>query len=525
MKKSSFVLVIIFSFIFLVCSGCTSSHIVASDEKGDNSSREISKSEEAQAGNSESDQASNSLSQENITSSEKASPYLYWEYELGDISPENLSEGRSNIQDCVAYSHDGKYVAVGTGKNLAVIDVSGKNPLWEKTLSGNVSDISFSKDGKYLLVGERSTDGYIYSLDAGTGTEIHSYRSADDLGTSENPKYQPCTYKITAADNAVYIAAGRYWKESGYGLASRVYRFNQDGTLSWKLPASENYARSVNWIDSSRDGKNVVFSTGDWTNSLELDAVVYSVDDSGNLRWKYEIPPLKPYFVSAAIWHGLDVSDDGSMVTAYTGDGRKYLFYDSEMIKPGDGRTSWDMKKPGDNWRTSWETEEWQSNVTVPEEIEGSHIYTYGEEAKISSKNEILYLTGATLPAYYPGNISIAHPLENSLVSSDVEKGDTSWTYSLGGRCAGIFFSPDTRFFVLPIGKDSSSGNTQVHGIHVFDNQKSGNGNSRLIWRYNTEGVIVDAAISSDCTVAAVEAPLKLENGDVTGKHRLIIVR
>lgn len=516
MKKSSVVLIIIFSLTFLICSGCTSSHIVASDEKGNNNSEEILKSG--------SNQESSQLSQENLTVSEKSSPYLYLEYELENINPENLSEGRSNIQDCVAYPQDGKYVAVGTGEKLTVIDVSDKKLLWEKTLRGNISDISFSKDGKYLLAGERSTDGYIYSLNAGTGAEIHSYRSADDLGTSTNPKYQPCIYKITTADNSVYIAAGRYWKDSVYGLASRVYRFNPDGTLSWKLPATENYVQSVNWIDSSQDGKNVVFSTGDWTNSLELDAVVYSVNDSGNLRWKYEIPPLKPYFDSAAIWHGLDISDDGSMVTAYTGDGRKYLFYDAEMMKPGDGKTIWDMKTPGDG-RTSWDTYDWQSNVTVPEEVEGSYIYAYGEEAKISSKNETLYLTGATLPAYYPNNISMAHPLENTLVSSEVEKGNTSWTYSLGGRCAGIFFSPDTRFFVLPVGKDSSSGDTQVHGIHVFDNQKSGNGNSRLIWKFNTEGVVVDAAISSDCTVAAVEAPLKLENGDVIGKHRLIIVR
>jgi hypothetical protein len=503
MKKSSVVLIIIFSFICLVCSGCVSSHNVASDENGNNS-EEISKNEIVKA--------SDQLNQGNITSSEKSSPYLYWEYELGDISPENLSEGRSNVQDCVMYSLDGKYVAVGTGENLTVINVPDKNVLWKKTLRGNISDISFSKDGKYLLVGEKSTDGYIYSLDAGTGNEIHSYRSADDLGTSTNPKYQACVYKITAANDSIYIAAGRYWKDSGYGLASRVYRFSPNGTLSWKLPATENYAQSVNWIDSSLDGKNVVFSTGDWTNSLEMDAVVYSVDESGDLRWKYDIPPLKPYFVSAAIWHGLDVSDDGSMITAYTGDGRKYLFYDSEMKKPGDGSSEWDSK-------------EWQSNVTAPEEVEESYIYTYGEAAKIANKNETLHLTGVTLPAYYPDGIPMAHPLENSLVSCEVETGNTSWTYNLGGRCAGIFSSPDMRFFVLPVGKDSSSGNTQVHGINVFDNQKSGNGNSRLIWRFNTEGVVVDAAISSDCTVAAVEAPLKLENGNVIGKHRLIIVR
>jgi hypothetical protein len=501
MKKNIFLLITIFSLIFLVCSGC-----ISSAEKGNNSG-DISKNTISQA--------SDQRSQENISSSspsEKSSPYLYWEYELGDINPENLSEGRSNVQDCVAYSLDGKSIAVGTGKNLTVIDVPDKNVLWKKTLRGNISDISYSRDGKYLLVGEKSTDGYIYSLDAGTGNEIHSYRSADDLGTSTNPKYQPCTYKITDANDSIYVAAGRYWKDSGYGLASRVYRFSPNGTLSWKIPETENYASSVNWIDSSLDGKKVVYSTGDWTNSLEMDSVVYSVDENGNVRWKYDIPPLKPYFVSASIWHGLDISDDGSMVTAYTGDGRKYLFNDSEMKNSGDGKSEWNPK-------------DWISNVTAPEEVEGSYIYAYGEAAKISNKNEVLYLTGATLPAYYPDNITMACPLENSLVSCEATGGNTSWTYNLGGRCAGIFFSPDMRFFVLPIGKDSSLQNTQVHGIHVFDNQKSGNGNSRLIWKFNTEGVVVDAAISSNCTVAAVEAPLKLENGNVIGKHRLIIVR
>jgi len=182
------------------------------------------------------------------------------------------------------------------------------------------------------------------------------------------------------------------------------------------------------------------------------------------------------------------------------------------------------MKKIGDG-KSEWNPKDWQSNVTTPEEIEGSCIYAFGEEAKISSKNETLHLTGTTLPAYYPDDVPMAHPLENSLISCEVEGGNTSWTYNLGGRCAGIFFSPDMKFFVLPVGKDTSSGNTHIHGIHVFDNQKSGNGNSKLVWKFNTEGVVVDASISSDCTVAAVEVPLKTKNGDVTGKHRLIIVR
>lgn len=487
--------------IFLICSGCVSSEIISSDnvssDEGDENAVENSSSESSHG---------------NEISYEKSSPYLYWEYELGDTNPENISEGRSNAHDCISYSPDGKYVAVGTGKELAVLDVAGKSVSWKKGLKGNISGLSFSKDGKYMLAGERSSDGYIYSFDASTGDEISSYRTADDLGTSTELRNQPCVYKITTADDSVYVAAGRYWKDSGYKLASRVYRFGPDGTLSWKLPEMGNCPLSINWIDSSRDGKNIVFSTGDWTNSLETSAVIYSVDESGKTRWKYEILPLRPYFVSAAVWHGLDVSDDGSMVTAYTGDGRKYLFYDSRIKEPGDRKSE-------------WYSEKYQSNVTAPEELEGSVIYAYGENAKIASENEILYLTGATLPAYYPGNVPMAHPLDNSLVSCDAETGETSWTYSLGGRCSGIFFSPDLKFFVLPVGKDTSSGNTHAHGIHVFDSQKSGNGNSKLLWTFNTEGVVVNAAVSSDCTAAAVEVPLKLENGDVIGKHRLIIVR
>ncbi|HII91931.1 MAG TPA: hypothetical protein HA262_07125, partial [Methanosarcina sp.] len=85
------------------------------NEKGNNSSEETSEIE--------SGHESSQFSQENLTSSDKSSPYLYWEYELGNITPDNLSEGRSTVQDCVAYSRDGKHVAVGTGKKLTVIDV------------------------------------------------------------------------------------------------------------------------------------------------------------------------------------------------------------------------------------------------------------------------------------------------------------------------------------------------------------------------------------------------------------------
>lgn len=126
MKKSIVGLITILLLLFLVSSGCESSNTVASGENGNNSSEEILKNDSAQE--------SGQLSQENLTSSEKSSPYIYWEYELGDITPENLSEGKSNAQDCVTYTQDGKYVAVGTGKKLTVIDVPDKKIAMGKNL-------------------------------------------------------------------------------------------------------------------------------------------------------------------------------------------------------------------------------------------------------------------------------------------------------------------------------------------------------------------------------------------------------
>lgn len=427
----------------------------------------------------------------------RASPMLISEVKLEDIMPENISQGWSNVRGSVRFSPDGKFIALGSDEGFVrIFDPTG-NKLWEKKITGNISDLAFSQDSSHLFVGERSPDAYVYSFDAKSGEELWKYRTANDIGT--DVKYQPAVYRIKITDSSVYVAASRYWKKEKYSLASRVYRFEPGGNLVWKLPASKNYDLSINWLDASRDGKTIVFATGDWTNSLEADAAVYSIDENANQRWSYTIKPLKPYFTSAAIWQGIAISDDS--ITALTGDGRAYLFSNDNASKTG--------------------SYEWKANIGTPIEVSKIPIYAYGDSARISGEN-ILYLTGYTFPTYYPKKALIEHPNSTSLVVYD-KKGNFSWQYKVEGYSKAI--STDNRYVVIPVGKNIITKDASVHGVYVFDLEKKGGASSKLEWVYRTEGVVVAADISPDGKyIAAIEAPVKLEGGEIIGEHKMIIL-
>jgi hypothetical protein len=346
-----------------------------------------------------------------------------------------------------------------------------------------------------LFVGERSPDAYVYSFDAKSGEELWKYRTADDIGTDD--KYKPAVYRIKVTDSSLYAAASRYWKKEKYSLASRIYRFDLDGNMLWKLPSSKNYDLSINWLDAN--SKNIVFATGDWTNSIETDATLYSIDQNANVQWSYTIKPLKPYFTSAATWQGISISGDS--IAAFLADGRAYLFSNDNASKTG--------------------SYEWKADIGTPIEVSKIPVYAYGDSARISGEN-ILYLTGYTFPTYYPNKALIEHPNATSLVVYD-KSGNFSWNYKLEGYSKAI--STDNRYVVIPVGKNIITKDASVHGIYVFDMEKKGGASSMLEWVYKTEGVVIAADISYDGKyIAAIEAPVKLENNEVNGEHKMIIL-
>lgn len=429
----------------------------------------------------------------------RASPLLIKEVKLEDITPENISQGWSNVKGSVRFSPDGKFIALGSGTGFVrIFDLSGNN-IWEKKITGNITDIAFSQDSSRLFVGERSPDAYVYSFDAKSGEELWKYRTAIDIGT--DIKYQPAVYRIKATDSSIYAAVSRYWKNGKYSLVSRVYRFEPDGNLVWKLPASKNYDLSINWLDASRDGKTIVFTTGDWTNSLEAEAIIYSIDENANLRWSYTIKPLKTYFTSAAVWQGIAISDDS--ITALTSDGRAYLFSNANASKTG--------------------SYEWEADIGTPIEVTKIPIYAYGDSTIIAGEN-VLYLTGYTFPTYYPNKAPMEHPNATSLIAYD-KQGNFSWNYKVEGYSRGIPISEDNKYVALAVGKNILTKDTSSHGVYVLNLERKGGASSRLEWVYKTEGVAIASDISPDGKyIAAIEAPVKLESGETIGEHRMIIL-
>jgi WD40 repeat protein len=432
-------------------------------------------------------------------SSGSASPLLIREVKLEDITPENISQGWSNVKGSVKFSPDGKIIALGSDDGfIRVFDLEG-NQVWEKKIAGNISALAFSLDSRQLFAGERSQDANIYSFDARSGDEQWKYGAARVLGT--DLKYQPAISRIKVSDDSMYVVASRYLKKNQYSLVSRIYRFDLAGSLQWKMPPTNNYFLSINWLDVSKDGQTIVYATGDWTNSLGTDATIYSIDKDARKQWSYTIKPLKPYFTSASVWQGIAVSDDS--ITAMTGDGRAYLFSNENASTSG--------------------SYEWKADIGTPIEVTKIPIYAYGDSAIIAGE-ELLYLTGYTFPAYYPNKAPMEHPNATSLIAYD-KQGNFSWNYKIDGYSRGIQISRDNKYVALAVGKNIITKDPGSHGVYVLNLERKGGASSKLEWIYQTEGAAIAADISPDGKyIAAIEAPVKLENGDMIGEHRMIIL-
>ena len=83
---------------------------------------------------------------------------------------------------CVAYSPDGKLLAVSEVNTIHLLDAATKNQL--RTLGGSrpaeIYSLAFSPDGKVLAVGDRSAD--IYQLEVATGKSLREF-AGHPLGT------------------------------------------------------------------------------------------------------------------------------------------------------------------------------------------------------------------------------------------------------------------------------------------------------------------------------------------------------
>ncbi|HID28034.1 MAG TPA: dehydrogenase [Methanosarcinales archaeon] len=441
----------------------------------------------------------------------KPSPYELKEIKLEDVQPANFIKTTSNPKEVIEISPNSQYAIIGTANGfIRLINLQTLGEEFRKKIpEATITAIAFSGDGKYVLVGEKSAETYLYLYDL-TGKEVWKYSTAKDLG-SASLYYKPKITHIAVFKDKAYVSATFLRKVNKvYYYNSRIYNIDiKSGEVVWKFPKNENIDSGVYYLDTN--GKYVVFATGSWTSGKKYrEGTVYCLNKFGELEWSYTIEPLKPYWDYVTIWYSTTISPDGKYIATFTSDGRAFLFNNSEILKSKIAKVRW------------------QKNLSTPIEISGIPIYASANIAKLTEKY-VIFSVGSTFnpPSAKGHGVPIEHPMGNTLFVFDIE-GNLKWKWKVEGYAEDLKVSKDGKYIVAAIAQNLVTKDTGVHGIYVFNTERLGGASSKLEWVYHTQGISVASAISPDNKyIVAISAPIDVditEKEDIIGEHKVIML-
>lgn len=431
-----------------------------------------------------------------VYSPSKPTALKQMEIVLEKVEPGNINSTLNNIKGSVKFSPDGRLLAIGSqGGYVRILDMHAGEIIFEKRISeGMISDLAFSQDGKYLFVGERSPDAFLYSFEVISGNEKWRLRAADDLGTDIKGNIYT---SLNVAGDKVFFTASRVSKgaDGKYYYKSKVYALNNEGKLLWSFPDNDI-------MDSGISSQNTaiqnyfVFGTSSVTPGKKYkEGTIYVLDaENGTIHWNYTISPLLPYFDSVIV-SSVTLSESGK--TAVAVDGRAFLYENNTRL--------------------------WQLNISTP--IVVSSIPVVGSVNRAYFiKDSVIFSIGSTyVPSKIKKKAPIDHPNSNSIAAYDLN-GSLLWKWRLEGYSPELALSQ--RFLVVPIAQNTVTVNPDVHGIYVFDLEQKGSATSKLAYIYQTKGIVIASDISKDEKyIAAVEAPVRLEDGSTLGEYRLHVLR
>lgn len=397
------------------------------------------------------------------------------------------------------FSPDNNYLAVGTENGEILMITMQGTVLWQKNVGiGKITALQFSKDGKQLLIGDTSPQGALLCWNTIDGTEIWRRNSVQELGVDIKDKTYPgIAYITTDEQGNIYAVASRSIRnaDNSSEYRGRIYKFDQRGKALGLFPADHNIDASVCWLTVDQAGEKVVFGTANWdlTSIKEYAESIYCLDGAlQGVMWSTLLEPIPPYR-NTTMRASPDMSENGQYIGSMVSDGRAFLH-------DGTGKKLWEY------------------SISQPQKIGGVYINATGSYVQVIG-NCVVVTTGNTYNrANWQLPTPVEHPSSNSMFVFDVS-GKLIHKQKLGGMIEQM--AVNDKQVVLAIGRNVRTKEVGVHGLSILSLPKG-----EIMDTVHTVGPCVGAAISpSGEYIAGVEAPLQLDDGQVIGDYKLLLLK
>lgn len=419
------------------------------------------------------------------------------EVPLGSVKPYTYQSYTFLLEGLLKFSPNQEFLAIGTENgDILTFDEQGKL-IWQKKIGlGEISALEFSQDSRMLYVGENSQDGNLYAVEVATGKEIYRYSTSKELGANLSEKEFPKILSIiTDEKGCVYFASQRKGSHADHTdkYSSRLYKFDYTGNNKTYFPKTDNMDTSISWLESDKQGNKIVFGTSNWrlSSPIQWDKTIYCIDfTSDNILWGQTLAARPPY-QNATLRNNPNLSADGQYITAFTGDCTAYLFN-------GQGELLW------------------QRAVSQPQKINGVYINAVGLYSKVTEEYSIF----ATTNTHNRGNWRLFTPIEdpnsNSIFVFDVA-GKLLTRSQMGEMGMIEQLIVENKQVVIAIGRNLKTKSPDKHGVYILDLPQA-----NIVEKIKTIGPCIGVALSRDGQkLAALEAPLQLDTGEIVGEYKL----
>ncbi len=489
---------------------------------------------------------------------------------------------KSFIKGSVVISPNGKYIAVTTQKGeIYVFNSNGSLVRKLEFGLGKVPyyGVVFSPDSKYLIVGLSSRNGELLVYDLKTWSLIFTYKASNDLLSPSNaseitilkkPWYGNVIQYVTFDNKSVmYVVISQrvidpekqrpIYRKVNLNLfevypelrsifsnltsyvvelwvstyISRIIAIDtKTWKILWKWPKDDYAYILISMIDVDSYGKYLAACS--WWGYYYKDpkewhgGTIFVINaSSGQLLYRWDVPPRVPIFNRTNIWNGIDLTSDGKYLAVIPSDGRVYVLDNEKSVEKG---------QPVVLWERTIMNPILSDVLLIPKGtgnfiIKKTYIYSGTYFAGIVKDRVILYCS-VTYSTYwspkYERKPLHQHPNQTKLFIFNLKTGELLFIDKFSGKpMYGKVrpFASSKCYLTASIGNDWVSADASMAGIYVWDVC-----NLKLVAKYLTVsegyGVPLDVAMH-DNKIYVLTGPINVAHSEeepakIVGDYRLI---